>query len=71
VTPVQAYNLAKKIYGPRNEFLRLGQWAFICLHDEFPEIADKISGDDKTDPFYVDARIPAFEAYIFGRINET
>jgi len=66
MTPAQAYKLAKKIYGPRHEALRLGQWAFNCLWDEFPEIANEIRGDKKLDPFYVDSRMDAFEAYLFG-----
>lgn len=65
MTPEQAYHLAKTIYGPRNEHLRLGQWAFICLQDVSDELAEKIRGDDKLDPFFVDARMPAFEEYIF------
>jgi hypothetical protein len=69
MTPVQAYKLAKKIYGPRPECLRLGQWAFNCLWDEFPEIAKEIRGDNKLDPFYVDSRMDDFEAYILNRVQ--
>ena len=66
MTPEQAYHLAKKIYGQRPEHLRLGQWAFSCLYDMLPELANEIRGNDQLDPFYVDSRMAAFEEYIFG-----
>jgi len=65
VTPEQAYHLAKTIYGQRPEHLRLGQWAFIRLIEVCPELAEKIRGDDKLDPFYNDSLMGAFEEYIF------
>lgn len=39
--------------------IRVGQYLFIQLQNEFMKIANAIDGTD-CDPFYVDARVPAF-----------
>lgn len=65
MTPEQAYRLAKKIYGQRPKYLRLGQWAFSCLYDMLPELANEIRSNDRLDPFHMDSRMAAFEEYIF------
>lgn len=64
MTPEQAHLLAKRIYGPRPESQRLGQWAFNCLLDMLPELANEIRANYKLDPFYNDSRMTAFEEYI-------
>lgn len=45
--------------GVRPTELRLGQWMFNELRNEFPDIAGQIIGTEY-DPFYVDSKIPAF-----------
>lgn len=56
--------LIKKIYGPRPAHFRLGQWAYICLDETFPEIASQINATD-LDPFHNDNRVEAMIVAVF------
>ena len=42
---------------------RKGQTAFNALYEERPELANQVRGTD-TDPFHIDARLPAFWAWV-------
>ena len=56
--------LLKKIYGPRPSNFRLGQWAYICLHEIFPEIANQINATE-LDPFHDDNRVEEMIVAVF------
>jgi hypothetical protein len=56
-------NYINVFMGERNPDLRLGQYAFIVLEEEFPDIANLIRGT-KLDPFYNDENIQKFLIYL-------
>lgn len=49
--------------GDRPEDMRLGQWAFVLLHEMYPLIAGPITGS-MYDPFYRDDLLPRFLSHI-------
>lgn len=51
--------------GERPKHLRLGQWAYNVLWEQFPAIARAVVVQEPTvDPFYRDELMPAFLAYL-------
>ena len=63
MTEVQVFDLTREIYGPRYPCLRLGQWAFICLHHFDAELANKMVHLD-CNPFYHDDRVDDMLKYL-------
>lgn len=46
------------------ETQRLGQYAYNTLFDAEPDLAVLINGNPTLDPFYDDAKLPAFMAFV-------
>jgi hypothetical protein len=49
---------------------RSGQSMFNALRRVRPDLSEQIRGNTELDPFYVDARIPAFRGWLWAAWND-
>lgn len=63
------YNQAVQSAVSESPALRVGQAFFNVLHDTRPDLAGVVAGTED-DPFYSDARIPGFLAFIRERWHQ-
>jgi hypothetical protein len=60
---VEYTDFLNSLYTNRPHHMRFGQWAFVLLSAGWPLVADAITATDY-DPFYDDARVPKFMAWL-------